>query len=400
MIGKHKFDFLSRDLSLDLTNNTLWSGGKQITYPDKTDTSFVGFSNRKTGKPTILKIILGQKCNYSCSYCLQDPLSEQQTIGYDLSVFDLLDLSSLKKIELWGGEPFIYWSYIKKVVDRLASPGLDWMIVNNGSLLNEDHIKFFHSFPDNNFRLPISHDGPNQISLRGEDPIHRLVPIFKMVENTNITMSFSTVMTNQNWDLMKINNYFKYYFIGNDLKPQGFSVTLGTAYDENVKFVIQGVNIQKHYESMIEFLTLAFEEWKTRDGKVLANNLFVERNTPKSVLGYLDYIKSPYKDSYSKCGMDIEEVMTIDLLGNIKLCQNTGDDYILGQLNNIDNATLEGTNHDFHIDRCSKCEVQALCQSNCPLITDKTLFDMNCKINKAHYKAIQEISLKILFNEL
>jgi radical SAM protein with 4Fe4S-binding SPASM domain len=98
--------------------------------------------------------------------------------------------------------------------------------------------------------------------------------------------------------------------------------------------------------------------------------------------------------------MDIEEVMTIDLLGNIKLCQNTGDDYILGTVDNIDNATLEGTKHDFHVDRCSTCEVQALCQSNCPLIVDDTLFDMNCKINKAHYRAIQEVALKIMFNEI
>jgi uncharacterized protein len=397
---KYQFNFLSKDISLDVSNNTLWSGGVQLTTPDTREVSFTGFSNKKSNKPRILKIILGQKCNYSCSYCLQDPLSEQKTIGYDMTILDSIDFSDIKKIELWGGEPFIYWSYIKKVVTKLARPGLQWSMVNNGSLLSEKHIEFFQSFSDNTFRLPVSHDGPKHLLLRGEDIKARLVPLFKMIEGTNVAMSFSAVLTNQNWDIMRIHDYFMKFFKDNDLTPQGFSVTLGTAYDDNTQFVIQGDNIQKHHESMKEFLTLAFKEWKDRTGEILSNNVFVEKDNPKSVLGYIDYIQKPYKDNYTKCGMDIEEVMTIDLLGNIKLCQNTGDDYILGTVDNIDNATLEGTKHDFHVDRCSTCEVQALCQSNCPLIVDDTLFDMNCKINKAHYRAIQEVALKIMFNEI
>lgn len=69
----------------------------------------------KTNKPVGLRILLGHACNYSCSYCMQkdigDPSERPEnfwTPDFLESVEKYLDTSLLTRIELWGGEPFLY----------------------------------------------------------------------------------------------------------------------------------------------------------------------------------------------------------------------------------------------------------------------------------------------------
>ena len=85
-------------------------------------------SLKKSKAPRQIRISMGKNCNFSCSYCLQDGLSDKQDIEIDeegLTKFirDLenLDLSQLDRVELWGGEPFIYWNMMPIILPRARS---------------------------------------------------------------------------------------------------------------------------------------------------------------------------------------------------------------------------------------------------------------------------------------
>ena len=97
---------------------------------------------RKSSAPATLKIQLGLRCNYSCSYCNQASHvgSEAVTKTSEADVF-LAGLGrwltgAPKRIEFWGGEPFLYFAKLKRLVPDLHArfPEAELIIVTNGSL--------------------------------------------------------------------------------------------------------------------------------------------------------------------------------------------------------------------------------------------------------------------------
>ena len=81
----------------------------------------------KSRAPRILKIQLGLSCNYACSYCSQAfqiadaTVSKLADVEHFLTQLDGWIADAPEKIELWGGEPFLYWAKIKRLVPALAA---------------------------------------------------------------------------------------------------------------------------------------------------------------------------------------------------------------------------------------------------------------------------------------
>jgi serine O-acetyltransferase len=92
--------------------------GAKSAHSGKTPDALVhpGNPGRKNGPFRTLKIQMGLACNMGCSYCLQTPHTEEKSSVADVADF----LESLDSwwtpiadenltIELWGGEPFLYF---------------------------------------------------------------------------------------------------------------------------------------------------------------------------------------------------------------------------------------------------------------------------------------------------
>jgi uncharacterized protein len=97
----------------------------------------------KSQRPRTLKIQMGLSCNYACSYCNQATQINDATVSTlgDVERF-LAQLENWieaapERIELWGGEPFVYWAKLKRLVPALAArfPEARFSIITNGSLL-------------------------------------------------------------------------------------------------------------------------------------------------------------------------------------------------------------------------------------------------------------------------
>jgi sulfatase maturation enzyme AslB (radical SAM superfamily) len=85
------------------------------------------------------------------------------------------------------------------------------------------------------------------------------------------------------------------------------------------------------------------------------------------------------------------------MMGNVRTCQNTDEDYNSGTLMYIKGIKIKGVNLN-RDDHCSPCEVRRLCKSSCPLDLGSATFLTNCAVEKTHYRAIQIAAFKLLFN--
>lgn len=116
---------------------------------------------------TDLTIQLGLNCNYSCIYCFQHDQITPEKVDLDSFLFRLknskLNWESIKVIQLWGGEPLVYWKHLTKIVEfiRKEIPQFKgyFHLTTNGSLLDMKKAEFFVK---HRIRLQVSHDGVNQ----------------------------------------------------------------------------------------------------------------------------------------------------------------------------------------------------------------------------------------------
>lgn len=359
-------------------NDILYNNrGEALTKYKNIEVPFTPHSLKKINKPKKLRISLGQKCNYNCKYCLQDSLSEKTTYkNIDKTVLSKLDLSNLERIELWGGEPLIYWHYIKDIISAVDKPTIEWMIVTNGSLLEEHHVDYLENLKGK-LILTMSHDGPAQVKLRGEDVLPQKAKLLKRLQKF-AKVSFNTIITNQNFDLFEIEDYFKSYNINNNYE-------LAEAYGyDSIPYVVQGENLEKYDQILRSYLV----------------NSEHSNSFKQDLREQIKFSMNPHKRVTStRCGIDCEDFLTIDLEGNIKPCQNVGKDYISGNIEDFNKVNLKHVKFN-GLNRCNTCEVNSLCMSSCPLVQDINLFNINCAINKVHYKAIQDIAYQILFQEI
>lgn len=97
-------------------------------------------------------IMLGSACNWRCLYCIQ---SENPMKQVDPNVFcdkflEHLEstnrLSKIYTINLWGGEPLLYYKSLEVLLKRFSeiSMQLPIRITSNGSLLTEENYRLFN----------------------------------------------------------------------------------------------------------------------------------------------------------------------------------------------------------------------------------------------------------------
>jgi uncharacterized protein len=113
-----------------------------------------------------LELVVTEDCNLRCDYCWVPKRSEYIQWPVARAALDYLFLESRDaaklQITLFGGEPLLAWDVIAKTVEygRAKAARLNkrigWAITTNGTLLNEDMIRFGHA---HGFNYLLSIDG-------------------------------------------------------------------------------------------------------------------------------------------------------------------------------------------------------------------------------------------------
>lgn len=371
---------------------------------------------KKTNKPVALRILFGHACNYSCDYCMQKDIGNpnersknQHLDKFIESLKTYLDLENLERIELWGGEPFLYWNDIKPVMEFLDAPGRHFFISTNGSPLRQKHVDFFSDLKAS-VAVGISHDGPGQ-AIRGEEIFDKtsVVDAIKAIDDLypRVQYSFNCVLTKNNHDLFAINNWFKFIADTIGLKNPRISFILGRNYDEtdsqnSHNHVMTGTDTEEFKVSIKKYMDAKIEQFKAH-GKnkqlpLLESNLFDDMR-----VGSLDYAVNLQKQipitMTSNCGADAADVLSIDVQGNVRLCPHTSEKYIAGSINNLKGIRIVQLDLNRKKTHCSDCNVRRLCKSSCPIEFPDEVFYQNCRNEKVYYGAIQNTAFKLLFGQ-
>jgi uncharacterized protein len=385
-------------IELDYENNLFYSQDVPLT---KHNDLVVESYDYKIRNPKKIKIVLGHGCNYRCVYCLQDDLSSKSHFKEFSVVDDIkrnLDFTQLERIELWGGEPLLYWDKIKKIIEAFDRPKLVWSMVTNGTLLTPEIVNYLNGL-QGDVAIAISHDAKKQQELRGSEFLHTKEKVFeKLNNNKKINYTFTVTLSNNNYDLFEINDFFKQFITFYDLAPIKLNFSLVEGYDEkSAAYVIQGDNLPKFSKIVNRFVEENIDDLLSkRTDRFLINSIVHSLDDIKSVMGYLNFIKNPAViKSNVKCDLDKNTDFSFDINGKVRACQNVGEDLILGSLDEIEKVRLK-PEWLIKKDKCKDCHVNALCGGGCPYIKNTEFFDLNCQQHYTFYKIIQQKAIELL----
>ena len=326
----------------------------------------------KSRAPRVLKIQLGLSCNYACSYCSQAfqiadaTISKLADVEHFLPELDGWIAQAPEKIELWGGEPFLYWAKIKRLIPALAErfPTAAFSIITNGSLLDREKLDFIAT---HDIAITISHDGPGQ-HLRGPDPLddpekRRWIEAL-LAERPGKT-GFNAVLTRGNLDLRALKAWFA--------EKVGPDIFVGLEGVVNVYDAATAIGTGRFEPAELNSLTRSIFEALVEDPNAFGlgeriNEFYasIQRRRPIEALG-------------QKCGMDSTDAIAVDLRGNVMTCQNTGAKgaHKIGHVADFDAIALNTATHFAFREECMSCPVVQLCKGSC-MFLEGEFFKQSC----------------------
>jgi|LakMenEpi03Aug12_release.lakeMendotaPanAssembly.Ray.scaffolds.fasta_scaffold257618_2 uncharacterized protein len=408
------------------TNHIFNEDGTYVITPSKPIT-FEGYNERgKTNKPIRLRIILGHACNYSCSYCSQKDTGNPHERNKNKNLFDFIvnfdqyiDRSELQKVELWGGEPFLYWQDMMELMKFFDNEKIEFYISTNGSTLMPKHVEFFKTLKGN-VGIGISHDGPGQETLRGTDifDIDRVCDVVKLLDDSypKLGYSFNFVLTNKNYDLFSINSYFKNIAEKLNLKHINLGFEIGRTYGQEIpedyhysfsyENVINGDNLEIFKNTSSEYFKQLIQKYSDEFNGIQHNsdlincNLLTGENYGTSIISTVQQLlNGTFISATSNCGSDWNRSIDLDINGDIRTCQGTDSAHISGNISKIEETSLYRLNLDRNTGNCDTCQVKLLCKRSCPLPLSKQSFDRNCGVEKVWYTEILLAALNIVFDD-
>jgi len=360
---------------------------------DQNGAPFIPFDKnnplKKSKLITHLKIQMGLSCNYSCDYCSQKfveraPETSKKDIDAFLEKLEVLEFDEARglKVEFWGGEPFVYWKTMKPLAEAMKEKFAGWKnkpqfsVITNGSILTDDIIDWLMMM---NFSVSISHDGPGQ-SVRGPDPFDdpeqkkRLIGFYRMMTRLKKGISFNPMMNSKNKSRKEVYDWFV-DMIG-DPNIQLGEGGIVDAYDED------GItNSLQTKSEHFEYRRTAFADIYTTQGKIGFVNIL------SKIDGFASDILNNKNAKFlgQKCGMDQEDVLAVDLRGNVMTCQNVssletsknGESHLGGTLDDYDNVKITSSTHWSNRKECGSCPVLHICKGAC-MFLDKKFWDISC----------------------
>lgn len=337
----------------------------------------------KSALITTLKIQLGLGCNYACEYCSQKFVERaDSTSAKDIDAFmsklEVLEFNETKglKIEMWGGEPLVYWKTLKPLTEAILQKFSSWekkpsfSIITNGSILTDTIIDWLIT---NNFAVAISHDGPGQ-PVRGPDPFddpvakERILGFYYKMKRLNKPFSFNSMLSAKNMSRKKISDWFRNITGDHDVSLGEGSIV--DAYDEDG--ITNSLQTKKEH---FEFRRLAFSDIYSAQGDIAFKMQLNKINGFTS-----DVLSQKSADGLGqKCGMDDENTLAVDLHGNVITCQNVsavetgmnGEAHLAGTLMDYENVKITTSTHWTNRKECSGCPVLHLCKGACMFLDNK-----------------------------
>lgn len=332
--------------------------------------------NKKVKK---IRIFVGSNCNYKCSFCIQKDHKFSSKVMTKKDVDDFfkrfdaagIEYNEKNRIEIWGGEPLVYWKTLKVLIPELRRryPKANIQTISNGTLMRDEILDFFI---EHRVALSFSHDAQAYF-LRGEDPLNdpKLLAMQKKVaeryKEADLPFGLNVVISQYNCDLQAMEKFF-------DEKLPG------------VQYGYEGV-VMAHSPSAVEFCNwlpqqqdlfftsirnAIFNEPKSRTFNALSYRL-------NEILGRIVH-GIDNRTIRAKCDSVNPGVLNFDLSGNVLSCHNVAEDnWIIGSIDDIDGIRCNSFKHWSRRFNCPSCPFIVGCFGRCSRDSDACHLD-SCRV--------------------
>lgn len=383
----------------DNETNEIWNSQGELVDLSKDERLKPYVKTRKNGKPSLisnsksnvvwnLKIQLGLKCNMHCKYCAQTG----NEIG--ANVFNVKDVGPLIEklkannvevkgnIELWGGEPLVYWKVLLKLIPALRElyPKVGIGMITNGTLIDDKKIEFFEKY---GVGLTFSHDGVGY-HLRGEDPLQdpKKVDLWRLAVQ-KLGASINCVLTPANTDINASAEYIREKLGNVHFNFEGIMTHLGVQDSELIFTPELMLTLQRNIFK--ELTKNGWDKFPALTGK--ANEILLDLVQRRKV-----------EHGEVKCGMNRENIMAINMNGDVLSCHDyaTEDKYV-GNITALEQVDL--SKHFKSWDKrskCPKCLVLPFCRGACPQV-EGLARTLTCKNEFNYHFAIFQAVWWLLF---
>lgn len=342
-----------------------------------------------------VRIIIGDKCNFSCGYCSQQENTEnkKETLSIRSLVSMILhryDKEEIKQIQFWGGEALLQVEKIRAYIREFKKNGGDYTYVfsTNGSLLSDINVQKL--LMEEKTKLLISWDGPGQ-KVRGKDPFEH-TPIISFIERymeSGKSAFLCPIFNKENDDVLAYAKKVEEVFTNKYLRPVIWGITsIYPVNDEAAKYMMEDEEQLIAYSKSIKEYTLKSESEHAQ--KMSAKRL------------YLDNSASCTENKYC-VAFGGSNIHAITEQGEIIFCSNMlgRDENVKGSLfhrqENNPYQVFDKLNYRF-ITKCNKCLIYAMCQGGCPEVKDEYL-DSYCKARFADLYPYYELFFSSLIDE-
>lgn len=340
----------------------------------------------KTSESNISKIylMLGFACNFGCKYCIQNQSKTCADLSPEVDENVFLYIEHLVKIRqsgrgklkimFWGGEPLLYLSTIKKIINRLGS-SVEYGLVTNGELIDEEFVELANT---NDISVALSHDGKFTESTRRKNIFKKegFLEKFNSIKKRGVL----GVLSRYNYDFQAFQDYvYKHCKRDTGVTLEMLKLTWAMPKD------LYEIDLEKYRKSLEVTAKIAF--WDILNLRI-----------SNEVRLFLPYLKKTvnqdniYKDILA-C-RQFYNVMNIDLNGNVYACHNS----ILKLGNISDNRIYLAKKYTAFLESrkkecCESCKYLNLCQRGCPF--ESELKSKTCKLRKVFFGVTEK-----LINEL
>lgn len=385
----------------DSETTTFWDGDRRIEIepfakpPIEHDNAgcYASDGLRKSDSPRFVRIVFGFNCNMHCKYCSQANTdkragtSVQQAVDFARRFCETIK-GEPDRMELWGGEPLVYWKHIKAIMPILKErfPHTLFGIITNGTLVTQEIVNFLDR---NDMTCVISYDGPGQ-GLRGEDVFaderrrelwldlyHRVKDRPRGNGGKTVRFAITSTLTRGNYDLSEVVAYDRRAF-GDGTVPvmHDYVSAMG------------GIIGQSNYESaafrLSDCASVEAAAYRNLRGPESCMSETIRSDAYKFVAKAIHHTPT----GTSICGSDGDDCLFVKVDGSVLQCQNNDSPPgLYGSVFDLKNARVRGATPWQKRESCASCPFSGLCRGACPFMKGNALAQA-CAVKRAYYKAV------------
>lgn len=364
--------------------------------------------------PKDVRIVMGHACNFRCKYCSQThtkfaTLTESDVDRLIDKMIKYLDLSELKRVQCWGGEPLLYWRAMQRIISRIreVSPKASLSIVTNGSLMNREICDWF--LADQHSAIILSHDAMAQTLMRGIDPI---------APGSRTRELWLQIAREKNGEDLRIRSTDEYGFAVNPVLSAGVKsiAELVEWYDKAFGFRVpvaecipviptkfkEAEKTTPYFGHLMDYTKMIYHD-VLKVGLAALNNYRLQIELFAAKLSMKEYEINPMK---AACFTTDPFMLSVDMNGNVLPCQNFAADYIFengekaccGSIEDVEHVTRPKVNGIGSKKKCRNCPVASFCMGGCPYLYGEA-HDLDCLVKWHHYMGFLMVYVKLLFGK-